>query len=144
MPAAKACYRELRHYKYQLVQDYTVAIPIVPENDIDTDFIRLTTSGDLTVKRLYAWDGPSGISIDTKDFMRGSLVHDALYQLMRGEYLDYRIYRDAADRLLQRMCIEDGMPSWRAWYVYKGVSWFGEEYARPSPEPEVVIICVPE
>jgi len=144
MPTEKACYRELRNYKYQLVRDYTVNISILPSQPIDTAFIRLTLSGELTVKDRYAWDGPSGPSVDTLNFMRGSLVHDALYQLMRLSKLDYRVHREPADRLLQRMCIEDGMSAFRAWYVYESVHRFGEANARPSPDPEVVVICVPK
>ena len=47
-----------------------------------------------------AGDGPSGPAIDTKNFMRASLVHDALYQLMRLGTLD-KSRRQYADRLLQ-------------------------------------------
>jgi len=78
MPDSRACYRKLRHYKYQLMQDFTINIEIETEEDIETSFIGLTTDGELTIKNRYAWDGPSGPTIDTKSFIRGSLVHDAL------------------------------------------------------------------
>ena len=68
-------------YKYQLVEEYQVRVSLIPENDIKTDFIELSTEGMLIIKKGYAWDGPSGPTIDTPNFMRGSLVHDALYQL---------------------------------------------------------------
>ena len=143
MPDAKACYRKLRNYKYQLKQDYTVNIGIKLDNDINTGFIALTADGNLTVKIYYAWDGPSGITIDTKSFMRGSLVHDALYQLMREKYLDYEKHRQFADDLLKEICIADGMSKFRAWYVHKFVRLCGEKFARPSPEPQDELICVP-
>lgn len=144
MPNARACYRKLRHYKYQLTENYLIRIEIQPESPIGTKFIDLTTSGVLTMKAQYAWDGPSGISIDTKSFMRGSLVHDVLYQLMRGRYLDYLQHREYADDLLRRICLEDGMSRFRAWYVYQSVRTFGEKFARPSKELPPKIICVPE
>ena len=75
--------------------------------------------------------------------MRGSLVHDALYQLMRLSALDYRVHRQRADELLREICLEAGMSSFRAWYVYQGVHLFAECSARPRNEPEVEIICVP-
>jgi hypothetical protein len=59
--------------------------------------------------------------------MRGSLVHDVLYQLIREKHLPLS-YRDKADRLLQQMCKEDGMWAIRAWYVYQGVSTFGGDF----------------
>lgn len=139
----QACYRELRAYKYQLVDDYEIQVNITPPRDLIFKFIVLTSQGKLYIKKNYAWDGPSGPTIDTKNFMRGSLVHDALYQLMRLGELDYKVYRQQADELLRDMCREDGMSSFRSWYVYQGVRLFGERNARPVREPEVTIICVP-
>ena len=109
MPNSRACYRKLRRYKYQLMQDYTISIDIETEEDIEMSFIVLTSDGKLTIKNRYAWDGPSGPTIDTKSFMRGSLVHDALYQLMRERKLDYLEHREYADNLLKKICLEDGM-----------------------------------
>ncbi len=144
MADCKACYRKLRKYKYQLMHDYTIDVEIDDlGEDVDTNFIALTTAGVLTVKNRYAWDGPSGPTIDTRSFMRGSLVHDVLYQLMRGKYLDYKKHRKYADELLKNICLKDGMLKFRAWYVYKIVRMFGEKNARPSEEPQDEIICVP-
>lgn len=86
-------------YKYQLKQDYRVRIPICPPADIDTQFIRLDRTGLLCVRSGYVWNGPSGPTVDTADFTRGSLVHDALYQLMRERHLDQHHLREPADRL---------------------------------------------
>lgn len=118
-------------YCYQLARSYIVEIDIRPEADIKTPWISLSTESRLTVKKGYAWDGPSGPAIDTRNFMRGSLVHDALYQLMRERLLSQE-YRERADRLMQRMCIEDGMSRLRAWWVYQGVRFGG----GPSADPQ--------
>ena len=125
------------------MQDYTISIDIETEEDIEMSFIVLTSDGKLTIKNRYAWDGPSGPTIDTKSFMRGSLVHDALYQLMRERKLDYLEHREYADNLLKKICLEDGMSKFRAWYVHKAVCKFGEKNARPSPKPQDEIIYVP-
>ncbi len=119
-------------YKYQLKREYTLRLDLRPPQAIDTEYIGFALDGTLRIARGYAWDGPSGPTIDTLDFMRGSLVHDALYQLMRENHLDHAVYRDQADRLLQRLCIEDGMSTPRAWLVYKAVSWFGDPSADPA------------
>ena len=89
----------------------------------------IDTNGYLTIRQGYAWDGPSGPTFDTKNFMRGSLVHDALYQLMRRGYLNIDTNRNRADRLLKHICKEDGMSSLRAWWVYQGVHAFGKSAA---------------
>lgn len=120
-------------YKYQLKEGYLFAYTgIIPPENIGTEYIKLDLDGNLTIKKGYAWDGPSGPTIDTKNFMRGSLAHDALYQLMRENFLDHDQYREAADRLLQRLCKEDGMWALRAWWVYQGVRIFGDPSADPA------------
>lgn len=124
-------------YKYQLKADYVIQIDMAPATPIDTEYLGLTLTGTLTIKEGYAWDGPSGPTIDTLNFMRGSLVHDALYQLMREGYLDEDTYREAADRLLQAICREDGMSALRAWTVYEGVRFFGEPAADPANDKPV-------
>ena len=133
----KIRYRKLRKYKYQILEDYNLNTPLKPEKDIVASYIHLTMNGDMLIKARYAWDGPSGPTIDTKNFMRGSLVHDAFYQLMREKYLHID-QRDAADKLLQKHCREDGMSAFRAWIVYLGVKWFGKKSALPNEEEQEI------
>lgn len=64
-----------------------------------------------------------------KNFMRGSLIHDALYQLMREGLVDEGFF-DAANEELRIACLQDGMCKFRAWYIYKGVSLFGKQFAK--------------
>lgn len=113
-------------YKYQLAKNYVIFLEQIPAHDIESEYVELTKGGRLTVSKGYAWDGPSGPAIDTKNFMRGSLVHDALYQLMREQKLDPRYWRVVADNLLRKLCREDGMSWIRAWWVYKSVRAFAK------------------
>lgn len=115
-------------YKYQLADDYTIRTGIFPHDVVDIDFIRMDRDGSLLLRKGYAWNGPSGPTFDTPTFMRGSLVHDALYQLMCAGLLS-RANRGVADDLLRCICTEDGMTGWRAWYVHRAVSAFGGKYA---------------
>ena len=119
-------------YKYQLAEAYEIFISIKPKNSIITDFINLDINGLLTIKEAYAWDGPSGPVIDTEENMRASVVHDALYQLMRHEELKARTYRKAADQIFKELCIEDGVSSVRASLYYKALRRFG----RPATSPQ--------
>jgi len=127
-------YRKIRKYKYKLAEDYTVQIDLTG-HDVSSYKLRLTPDGMLSISKRYAWDGPSGPTIDTRTFMRGSLVHDALYQLMREDKLDHKQHRNHADRLLRRMCRDDKMCRFRAWYVYWAVHLFGGCHARPDKGP---------
>jgi hypothetical protein len=125
-------------YKYQLHSSYDAYISLKPKSDIITPFIHLYHTGRLVIGAGYAWDGPSGPTVDTLNFMRGSLVHDALYQLMRMEHLP-QSDRKQADKILRDMCKEDGMSSARAWWVYKGVRMGGKAAADPKNRKEVKI-----
>jgi hypothetical protein len=118
-------------YKYQLTNDVVVNTSIIPTSGILTRYITLSTDGKLTILNGYAWDGPSGPTIDTKTFMRGSLVHDALYQLIRMGLLPEEA-RLQADMVLDKICKEDGMSSFRRWYILKSLRLFGGPAADPS------------
>jgi hypothetical protein len=98
----------------------------------------LRKSGILRIRKGYAWDGPSGPAIHTKSFMRGSLVHDALYQLIRERKLMLSD-RKEADLILRDICIDDGMDRFRVKWVYAAVRRFGESSATPDliTAPEV-------
>lgn len=99
---------------------------------VSTDYIKIhKKDGILELEKNYAWDGPSGPAIDTKNFMRSSLVHDALYQLMAIGILS-NSYRKKADEEMRRISLEDGMSKFRAWYTYLAVRLFGAFYARPK------------
>lgn len=128
-------------YKYQLEKAYAHQLPpafVMRFGEIETDFLWLGVSGKLIVKKGYAWDGPSGPTIDTKNFMRGSLVHDSLYQLMRLGHLDKNTYRIEADKELYTICREDGMWRLRAQFVYWGVRVGGNPGARYGSENPII------
>jgi hypothetical protein len=123
-------------YKYQLHQDESVFTGITPEAQIDGAFYTLCTSGLLTVKAGYAWDGPSGPTFDTKSFMRGSLFHDALYQMMGEGKLSVEKWRKLADKVLVDVCKADGMTAIRRAWVYAGVRVGGGSIAS---SPDIVL-----
>jgi len=115
-------------FKYQLMAPYRTQTDILPAADVVTEYVLLGTTGMLSILSGFAWDGPSGPSVDTLDFMRASLVHDALYFLIRTGRID-ETWRERADNLLRSICLEDGMPHVRAELVYQGVRIFGDPYA---------------
>lgn len=125
-------------YKYQLAEDYSVTVAIRPPAPIDTEYISLTTEGVLTVRKGYAWDGPSGPTFDTRSSMRPSLVHDALYQLLREGRLPQE-YRILADEELYRLALEDGMWRWRAWLWRRELGKFAAGAADPSNSRMILV-----
>ena len=122
-------------YKYQLAEDYKIQTGIIGYS-VETDYIKLHLSGMLVIKSGYAWDGASGPALDTKDIMRGSLVHDALYELMRKGFLPTS-ERKVVDKEFERICLQDGMSEFRVRYVCDAVRAFGSKHANPENKKEV-------
>lgn len=135
MPDGVVAYR--RGYKYQLCDTFEQTITITPPFNIHSEWIQLSDQGRLTIFKGYAWDGASGPTRDVSlvrrrpTSIRGSLIHDALYQLMREQLLGLE-YRSLADHLLYQCCLEDGMLKPRAWVWWQAVRWGAGPAARPS------------
>lgn len=115
-------------YKYQSAESFICHVNIFPDFDIITEFIQLRTDGTLFIRKGYAWDGASGPTYDDRYNMRGSLVHDALYQLIRHGLIRIE-NREVVDEEFYLIIIEDGMNSFRAWYYWKAVGLFGNSSA---------------
>ena len=126
-------------YKYQLAEDYSVIIPIFPPKTIDTEYIMLDRLGMLTIRNGYAWDGASGPTIDCDASMTASLVHDALYQLIRMAEL-MPLHRRGVDILFHHMCLGGGMNKIRALIYFKVISLVGAKFILPSMRKKV--FCV--
>jgi len=131
-------------YKYQTKKDITLNLreftPDLPtlNKNIGTDYIFLDKDWKIIIRKGYAWDGASGPTIDTKSSMRGSLVHDALYQLMRLGLLSEDLRESAADQLLHDICEEDGMMDIRADVWELMVNLCAESCARYGSEREIL------
>lgn len=124
-------------YKYQLREDAWFKTTCRPPEMVETTFLTLRPDGWLHIKTGYAWDGASG-AIDTDSIMRGSLFHDAMYQLLRSGLLP-AIYKGVADIKFQRCCIEDKMFKVRAHYVYKAVEKLGTRSTLPKNKKKILI-----
>ncbi len=130
-------YRHLHGYKYETLE--TEKVKTICPDKVITTYANIYR-GELTIYLRYAYDGPSGPTFDTKTFMRGSLVHDVYYQLMREGHLDRKKWRKYADEELRRICLEDGMSKFRAWYVYKTIRVFGVFTCKPREDPRGRIV----
>lgn len=132
----KKCIKATDGYRYQLNESYIIQVPIFLNKSIQTEWLELSQYGHLSIKTGYAWDGPSGPTIDTDNFIRASLIHDALYQLFRLKLLNARLRRKTADKILKAICKEDGMSFFRREYVYRAVRLFGATSASHRAKRE--------
>lgn len=125
-------------YKHQLAEDYKIRISIKPKDHIDTQFIALDKQGNLLVKSGYAWDGTSGPVIDTEHNLRASLIHDALYQLMRKKKLSAKDHKDNADKLFRKICKKDGVSGLVADIYYQVLKKLGKPSTDPKNAKEIM------
>lgn len=133
-------YRLLKGYKYQVAETIAVDTTIIGYH-VDTKYFALLEDGRLFAREGYCWDGASGPAFDTKTIMRGTLFHDALYQLMREGHI-LRHYRKKADLLLKGICLEDGMWKVRANWVYWAVQTFAKREVFPRKNPRGKIVTI--
>lgn len=122
-------YRSIQKYKYQLLEDEIYETEIENGGIGINGFVNLSPQGTLVISRGYCWNGASGPTFDTESSMRASLVHDALYQLIRQKKLSFE-YRKLADDIFYAILLEDGMPKWRAWLWYQAVRKFAGYAAK--------------
>ncbi len=118
-------------FKYQLAEREVFYTTVLPIEIIETHFLTLLPIGRLTVEPGYAWDGPSGPTWDTKSSMRGSLYHDAMYQMLRMGWL-VPSQRHAIDDEFGRFLEEDGMWGWRRKLWVREVKKFASSAADPK------------
>ena len=123
-------------FKYQLAEPYE-AMTGITGYDVDTDYFTFMSSGLLYINKGYAWDGPSGPTFDSRNFMRGSLEHDCFYQAIRLGFLP-KEFKIIADRRLYAVCIEDGMCRIRAWWILKGLEVGGKSSTLPSHRQKIL------
>jgi hypothetical protein len=137
------CYYDQRLLKYTVAEtDYVFETPVRPAHAIETTYILLDTSGRLTARVGYAWDGPSNPGPDVPRFMRASLAHDALYQLMRmGRLPNSRRHRLHADRHFLSVLREDGAFPPLRWAAYHAVRLFSYRRSMPASVAWRTKIC---
>lgn len=115
----------IKGYKYRLKTSYHHTIAqstpgkgsIGPWVALDGNYLFLRAG--------YCWDGATGPAVDTESFMAGSLVHDALYQLIAHGVLPKKPWKRIADNELVRVCKRAGMPWYRRTWVWLAVRAFG-------------------
>ena len=133
-------------YKYQLAENFGIPVSwhlSPPNGNIETEFIRLRKEGGVTylqIRAAYAWDGPSGPTFDTPTAMTASLIHDALYQLIREKFIPNEdgIARHAADAEFHHYCIKAGMGRVRRWYMYWALRRYAAFAADPTNVKEII------
>jgi hypothetical protein len=135
---------DINPYKYEMVVDRCIYTKLM-HYEIHHKYFAIYPDGRIVVKSGYCWDGPSGVSIDTPSFMRGSCIHDIVFQCLRDDLFnlkkhisrcnfnekEWKKIFNLANKELRRICIEDGMWRIRAFWVYQAVQILGAKYALP-------------
>lgn len=83
----------------------------------------------IVIDKNYTWDGASGISWDNTPFIFASIVHDALYALIREGKIPVK-YRKWADDVMWAINRHHGMWRVRCFWTWAGVRLFGGSAIR--------------
>lgn len=147
-------YRELHRWKYELVENFEYQTDIKLSKPYVSRYLWLTKNGLLLIRKGYRWDGPSGPTLDTPSVMTPSLIHDALFQLIRLGILNEEEHKPIADSILEKEILVRATKTdkwykyplyWfdkiRAGYYYYGVKYFSGYACKPredGEEPEII------
>ena len=126
-------YRE--GYKGQVAETLpAIQTPIRPENDIDTEFIKLTKDGLLTILKGYAYDFASGPTLDWPEYVKAiTLFHDAFCQLHAEGHLNDE-HRKQADQWFKDGMMLNGRWLWLRWRLwYRGVRIGAKDGSESKP-----------
>jgi hypothetical protein len=128
--------------KYSIVEEYSFESRIIVKEPIFTYFFDILPKEDGTgsiwnVRPGYAYDGPSGPTVDTPDSMRPALEHDLKYEAIRNGWIGHEC-RDIADKEFHERCLEDGMNPIRAEAWYLGVHEFADYAADPKNKKKIL------
>lgn len=142
MSRAKLIYDDLKGYKYRVRWSRVYAFAELSGLEFCNEYLKLR-EGILEIEKGYAWDGASGPTWDDKTNQRGSLVHDALYQILRALKLKkvrHAEVRKFADEKLIELCLEDGMWRIRAWLWHKAIRLLGIRSSKRERYPRGKIV----
>ncbi|WP_428242978.1 hypothetical protein [Gynuella sp.] len=122
-------YKKRRKYKYILQGPVAIQVAVHVPKPVAIGPLTISPTGGLQIDAGYAWDGAT-LCPDVQSIIFPSLVHDAMYQLIREGVLNIHTDRKIADKLLKELCIQSGMWKPAAWLVYHAVRLFGRKAAE--------------
>ena len=122
MDTHEILFTDIRRWKYRLDEQVRVRTDWYPPVTLRLSHFRLDPDSVLTLETGFMWDGPSGPTWDTPNWMLPSAVHDAFYRLLTEDLIPDRAKcRKHADDLMYAMLRERGMNNFRASYSWVAV-----------------------
>lgn len=117
-------------YRYKLEEAYQDLLPFIVPEKIEIIGWLKAVGDELWIANGYAWDGAStGLPWTPKKWLRPSLVHDALYQLIREGQLPMERRQDA-DNIFYQLLRENQVNVVLAFAAYLAVRLFGNYFLR--------------
>ena len=122
-------------YKYQLASDELFHTSIIGYR-VSKKRVELHPDGTVILREGYAWDGPSGPVFDRDTVMQASILHDALYEMMRWELVPHYEWR-AADKEYGKQMKKDGAWAITVWINLMGLKLMNGYFALPKNRKKV-------
>jgi hypothetical protein len=122
--------------KFVLGKDAIFKLSFAPQYTVDTSYARFTPDGVLIVKRGFLWSA-NFPAMNTENTRPASLVHDALYELIKDGHLPRKPFKNLADMVMRDVLLECGILDARAWAWYMAVQ-IGGDNALNAPRPALM------
>ena len=119
-------------FRFYLADDFFILIEGLPDVAVLETYKMSLSNGSLRISRGYMWDGPW----KNKKMIRGFLVHEALYQLIRLGYLDYS-WRLKANAVLCKILVADGVFRGFAFLIKKFFDVFGSVASKSGRKIQI-------
>ena len=110
-------WQTMSDYRIDLWRLFDIAVP-----GFKSEWVRCS-NGILMIPAGYHWNGANWPAVDTPSIIRASCIHDALYQAITAQSVIN--VKSEADFVFYKICRNDGMWRFRAWYAYQAVKMFG-------------------
>lgn len=115
-------YERIGFRRWRVLKDFDTVCEFDMQQPVTTKFGHFENKV-LTIKKGFQWDGATG-ALDTPDIMKASCVHDWFCNNVDNGVLPIE-YRRKGDDLFYRICLEEGMPEFRAAYCHAAVVAWG-------------------
>ena len=124
-------------YRYKTDEEYSCVLPFISYDAKQISIWVSFVDDRLVIANGYAWDGAStGLPWTPKKWIRPSLVHDAIYQLIREGQLPMERRVDA-DAVFHQLLLENRVNYIVALFAYAAVRLFGNYFLRKGRKTKV-------
>ena len=121
-----------KKYHFILVKDFQITLP-KDVGQFETDFFKVHNF-ELTLKAGYSWNIEGLALFEAENLVLSSLVHNALYQLLKSRSIGMR-FRKMSDKIFLKLAKESRVNFFRRRFIYRFYRIFGKFKLKFTKNP---------